>query len=129
MTGTVATLKFDTDRMLASAPEGFALATDIAEWVVKQGVPFREAHDIAGACVRKAEELGTDLDGISDEQFAAIHPSLTPAVREVLTVQGALDSRSTVNGTAPSSVRKQLASADSVISSFSDWANITPHNV
>lgn len=129
MTGTVATLKFDTEKMLASAPEGFALATDIAEWVVKQGVPFREAHEIAGACVRKAEELGTDLDGISDAQFAEIHPSLTPQVREVLTVQGALDSRSTVNGTAPSSVRKQLAAAESVISSFAKWAEEIPHSV
>ena len=70
MTGCVATLKFDTEKMLASAPDGFALATDIAEWVVRQGVPFREAHEIAGACVREAEKQGTDLDGLSDAQFA-----------------------------------------------------------
>ncbi len=129
MTGTVATLKFDTAKMLASAPEGFALATDIAEWVVQQGVPFREAHEIAGACVKKAEELGTDLDGLTDEQFKAIHPSLTSDVRKVLSVQGSLDSRSTVNGTAPSSVRKQLANAKDSIKVHANWSAKLPHKV
>jgi argininosuccinate lyase len=127
MTGCVATLKFDTAKMLASAPDGFALATDIAEWVVRQGVPFREAHEIAGACVREAEKQGTDLDGLSDAQFAAIHPSLTPAVREVLTVQGSLDSRSTINGTAPASVRKQLATAEKNIADLKKWSAKLPH--
>jgi len=129
MAGTVSTLKFDADKMLKSAPEGFALATDIAEWVVKQGVPFREAHEIAGACVRAAEAQGTDLDELSDQQFAEIHPSLTPAVREVLTVQGSLDARSTINGTAPASVRVQLANAQVRLGQLHDWAKVTPHDV
>lgn len=129
MAGTVSTLKFDVDKMLKSAPEGFALATDIAEWVVKQGVPFREAHEIAGACVRAAEAQGTDLDELSDQQFAEIHPSLTPAVREVLTVQGSLDARSTINGTAPASVRAQLANSKVRLEQLEDWAKVTPHNV
>ncbi len=129
MTGMIATLKFDTERMAASAPEGFALATEIAEWVVQQGVPFREAHEIAGACVRKAEQLGTDLNGLSDDDFAAIHPALTPAVREALTVEAALNSRSTVNGTAPSSVRVQLDAARTTISHLQQWASVRPHSV
>ena len=129
MTGCVATLKFDTAKMLASAPDGFALATDIAEWVVRQGVPFREAHEIAGACVREAEKQGTDLDGLSDAQFAAIHPSLTPTVRGVLTVQGSLESRSTINGTAPTSVRKQLATAEKNIADLKKWSAKLPHSV
>ena len=129
MAGTVSTLKFDVDKMLKSAPEGFALATDIAEWVVKQGVPFREAHEIAGACVRAAEAQGTDLEELTDQQFAEIHPSLTPAVREVLTVQGSLDARSTINGTAPASVRAQLANAKVRLEQLEDWAKVTPHNV
>jgi argininosuccinate lyase len=98
VTGMIATLTFDTERMAASAPEGFALATDIAEWLVRNGVPFREAHEIAGACVRRAE---ADLADISAR--------LTPHVREVLTVQGALDSRSAFGGTAPVRVAEQLA--------------------
>ncbi|MGA0980491.1 MAG: argininosuccinate lyase, partial [Candidatus Nanopelagicales bacterium] len=61
VTGMVATLRFDTIRMSTSAPEGFALATDIAEWLVKRGVPFRDAHEIAGACVREAESRGVEL--------------------------------------------------------------------
>ena len=129
MTGMIATLKFDTERMAASAPEGFALATEIAEWVVQQGVPFRDAHEIAGACVRKAEQLGTDLSGLSDADFAEIHPALTPAVREALTVEAALNSRSTVNGTAPSSVRVQLDAARTTISHLQQWASVRPHSV
>jgi argininosuccinate lyase len=96
---------------------------------VQQGVPFREAHEIAGACVKKAEELGTDLAGLSDDQFKAIHPSLTSDVRKVLTVQGSLDSRSTVNGTAPSSVRKQLANAKDSIKVHANWSAKLPHKV
>ena len=109
MTGMIATLEFDTERMGASAPEGFALATDIAEWLVRQGVPFRRAHEIAGACVKAAEERGIELWDLSDQDFAAIDAELTPSVREVLTVEGALASRNAFGGTAPVRVREQLA--------------------
>jgi argininosuccinate lyase len=129
MTGMIATLEFDTDRMAASAPEGFALATEIAEWVVQQGVPFREAHEIAGACVQAAEKKGTDLDGLTDAEFAAIHPALTPEIRKALTVEAALNSRSTVNGTAPSSVRTQITNANKVIAAHKSWASSYPHSV
>ncbi|MGA1089813.1 MAG: argininosuccinate lyase, partial [Candidatus Nanopelagicales bacterium] len=67
VTGMVATLRFDTIRMSTSAPEGFALATDIAEWLVKRGVPFRDAHEIAGACVREAESRGVELWDLDNE--------------------------------------------------------------
>jgi argininosuccinate lyase len=109
VTGMIATLTFDTERMAASAPEGFALATDIAEWLVRNGVPFREAHEIAGACVRRAEAAGIELWDLTDADLADISARLTPHVREVLTVQGALDSRSAFGGTAPVRVAEQLA--------------------
>jgi argininosuccinate lyase len=109
MTGMIATLRFDTARMAASAPEGFALATDIAEWLVREGVPFREAHEIAGASVRTAESRGVELWDLDADDLAAISPRLTPAVREVLTVRGSLDSRSAFGGTAPARVLEQLA--------------------
>ena len=109
MTGMIATLQFDTERMAASAPEGFALATDIAEWLVRNGVPFREAHEVAGACVRRAESEGIELWDLSDDDLAEISSHLTPSVREVLSVQGALDSRSAFGGTAPVRVTEQLA--------------------
>jgi argininosuccinate lyase len=109
VTGMIATLTFDTERMAASAPEGFALATDIAEWLVRNGVPFREAHEIAGACVRRAEAAGIELWDLTDADLADISARLTPHVREVLTVKGALDSRSAFGGTAPVRVAEQLA--------------------
>ena len=65
--------------MAELAPQGFSLATDIAEWLVREGVPFRVAHEVAGACVRRCEELGVELDELTDEQFAEISPHLTPA--------------------------------------------------
>jgi argininosuccinate lyase len=76
---------------------------------VREGVPFRIAHELAGACVRRCEELGVELDGLSDEDFAAISPHLTPQVRSVLTVEGSVASRDGRGGTAPARVREQLA--------------------
>ena len=82
LTGMVATLTFDTARMAELAPQGFSLATDVAEWLVREGVPFRVAHEVAGACVRRCEELGCELPDLTDEQLAAISPHLTPEVRD-----------------------------------------------
>ncbi|WP_182376138.1 argininosuccinate lyase [Nocardioides sp. WS12] len=107
-TGQIATLVFNTERMAALAPQGFSLATDIAEWLVREGVAFRIAHEVAGACVRRCEELGIELDELTDDQFAAISPSLTPTVRNVLTVEGSVASRDGRGGTAPARVREQL---------------------
>ncbi|MDS1116608.1 argininosuccinate lyase [Gordonia westfalica] len=108
VTGLVATLEFHTDRMEELAPAGFTLATDIAEWMVRQGVPFRVAHEVAGGCVREAESRGIGLDELDDETLTGINPSLTPAVREVLTVRGSVESRNAHGGTAPDQVRRQI---------------------
>ena len=110
-TGQVATLRFDTDRMAELAPQGFSLATDIAEWLVRQGVPFRVAHELAGACVRRCEELGIELDALTDEQFAEIDARLTPEVRDVLTAEGSVASRDGRGGTAPDRVRRAAGGA------------------
>ncbi|GAA4918621.1 argininosuccinate lyase [Streptomonospora salina] len=107
-TGMVATLEFNGERMAELAPQGFSLATDIAEWLVRQRVPFREAHEIAGACVRTCEERGIDLPELTDADLAGVSAHLTPGVREVLSVAGSLDSRSAKGGTAPARVRDQL---------------------
>ena len=108
VTGMVATLTFDTGRLADLAPQGFSLATDVAEWLVREGVPFREAHEVAGAAVRRCEELGCDLPDLSDDELAGISTSLTPAVREVLTAEGSVASRDGRGGTAPGRVREQL---------------------
>ena len=109
MTGMIETLRFNTELMAKSAPQGFALATDIAEWLVRQGVPFREAHEIAGSCVRQAESRGVELWDLSSSEFAEISSHLTPTVSTVLSLRGSLDSRSAFGGTAPVRVREQLA--------------------
>ncbi|WP_424923458.1 argininosuccinate lyase [Actinocrispum wychmicini] len=105
--GMIGTLRFDTDRMAELAPAGFTLATDIAEWLVRQGVPFRVAHEAAGAAVRTAEARGVGLEELTDDELAAINPALTPRVREVLTVAGSIASRDAYGGTAPDRVAEQ----------------------
>ncbi len=122
VTGMVATLRFDTRRMSISAPEGFALATDIAEWLVRRGVPFRDAHEIAGACVRAAEQRGQELWDLDDDDLLAISAHLTPGVREVLSVEGSVASRSAFGGTAPVRVREQIAAARQMVYTDVAWA-------
>jgi len=107
-TGMIATLGFDTERMADLAPQGFSLATDIAEWLVREGVAFRVAHEVAGACVQRCEEHGLELHELSDEQYAEISPHLTPAVRDVLSVEGSVAARDGRGGTAPQRVQEQL---------------------
>ncbi|ROR74222.1 argininosuccinate lyase [Bogoriella caseilytica] len=109
--GMVATLTFHPERMAELAPQGFSLATDIAEWLVREGVPFREAHEVAGECVRQCEAQGKELHELTDSELASISPALSPQVREVLTVSGSLASRDAVGGTAPVRVAEQLEQA------------------
>ena len=108
MAGLIATVRFDTDRMAALAPAGYTLATDIAEWLVRQGVAFRSAHEAAGAAVKAAEQRGVGLQELTDDELAAISPELTPSVRDVLTIEGSVSSRDARGGTAPSRVADQL---------------------
>ncbi|OCB29055.1 argininosuccinate lyase [Mycobacterium malmoense] len=108
MAGLVASLTFDVERMAALAPAGYTLATDIAEWLVRRGVPFRSAHEAAGAAVRAAEGRAVGLDELTDDELAAISPELTPEVREVLTIEGSVSSRDGRGGTAPARVAEQL---------------------
>nr|WP_202886435.1 argininosuccinate lyase [Kribbella sandramycini] len=108
-TGMVRTLRFNTERLEELAPQGFSLATDIAEWLVRQQVPFRVAHELAGACVQECEKRGIELWDLTDADLAAISPHLTPEVRSVLTVEGSLASRNTRGGTAIDRVTEQLA--------------------
>ncbi|PFG33415.1 argininosuccinate lyase [Sanguibacter antarcticus] len=121
--GMVSTLTFDVDRMAALAPQGFSLATDVAEWLVREGVPFRVAHEVAGACVQACEERGIELWDLSDSDLAEISEHLTPAVRDVLTVEGSLASRNAVGGTAPERVAEQLEAAKVRVAEYRFWVN------
>ncbi|MGH3445903.1 MAG: argininosuccinate lyase [Nocardioidaceae bacterium] len=121
VTGMVATATYRIDRMAEVAPAGFTLATDVAEWLVRQGIPFRSAHEIAGVAVRRCEELGIDLDGLTDAQLSGISPALTPQVREVLTVEGSVASRDARGGTAPARVAEQLTELREVAAGHRAW--------
>ena len=120
--GMVATMVFDAERLASLAPQGFSLATDVAEWLVREGVPFRVAHEVAGACVRACEDRGIELWDLSDADLAAISEHLTPGVRDVLAVEGSLASRNAKGGTAPDRVGEQR---DRVVAAATDaraWA-------
>ncbi len=121
VTGLIATLEFDETRLGAAAPAGFALATDVAEWLVRQGVAFREAHEISGAFVAYCEERNVDLPDLTDRQLADVDPRLTPDVRSVLSVRGALHARSAVGGTAPVRVADQLAELHTSVIAQKIW--------
>jgi argininosuccinate lyase len=108
VTGMVATLSFHHDRMGELAPRGFSLATDVADHLVRQQVPFARAHEIAGACVRFCEARGIELSDLSPDDLAAISPELDAGVLAVLTAEGSVASRNGRGGTAPDAVRAQL---------------------
>jgi len=117
-TGMVATLRFDVDRMRELAPQGFSLATDVAEWLVKQGITFRDAHEISGELVRYCEERGIELHDPTDEELATVSEHLTPGVREVLTIEGSVNSRTGSGGTAAVRVAEQLERLSAAILEF-----------
>lgn len=121
VSGMIATMRVNYERMESLAPQGFSLATDIAEWLVRQGVPFREAHEISGACVRIAESRGVELWDLTDDEFAQASPALTPAVREVLSVEGSVSARSARGGTAPIRVAEQLDEAAAELARARQW--------
>ncbi len=106
--GMVAATVFDREKMRAAAPLGFSLATEIADYLVGKGIPFADAHEAAGACVKFCEKNTIDLHEISERDFAAIHPELDSGVFPFLQIDGAVAARKSSNGTAPASVRAQL---------------------
>lgn len=111
VTGMVATTTFDREKMAAAAPQGFSLATEVADFLVRAGVTFAQAHEAAGKCVALCESKELQLHELSDSDFIGVHPSLTPEVRTSLTVAGAIASRTTVGATGGSALAKQLSDA------------------
>ncbi|GAA0273590.1 argininosuccinate lyase [Cryptosporangium japonicum] len=122
LTGMIATMQVHADVLTKSTPTGFALATDVAEWLVRKGVAFRDAHEIVGALVAKAAQRNEELDDLTDDDLAQVSPHLDPSVRDVLSVEGALRARTTPGSTGPDAVAVQLANARSAIAGFTDWA-------
>ena len=111
VTGMIATTQFDRDKMGLAAPSGFSLATEIADYLAKKKVPFAVAHEAAGKCVAMCESSARELHQLTDTEFVQVHPQLDGGVREVLTVHGAINSRTTAGGTAPALVIAQIKAA------------------
>jgi argininosuccinate lyase len=122
LTGTVATARVRADRLEAAAPAGFSLATDVAEFLVRKGIPFRDAHEAVGHLVVWCLANDVGLEGVSDADLAAVSEHLTPDVRAVLSVPGAMASRSAPGGTAPARVREQLAAVRAQLERDRVWA-------
>ena len=109
MTGMAGDMVPQAERLREAAGAGFSTATDLADWLVRRlGLPFREAHHVTGALVRRAEEKGVDLAGLDIEEMRALHPGITAEIYEVLGVDNSVASRASYGGTAPAQVRAQV---------------------
>ncbi len=122
LAGMISTMTVRVDRLVEAAPRGYTLATEVAEWLVRQGVPFREAHEITGALVALCVSRDCGLDEVSDDDLAGVSPHLTPQVRSVLDVRGALRARTTFGSTGPGPVADQLASVGHQLENWRDWS-------
>ena len=122
MAGLISTMTVRVDRLAAAAPLGYTLATEVADWLVRRGVPFREAHEVTGQLVALCAARDCALEEVSDEDLASVSPHLTPEVREVLSVPGALAARRTPGSTGPGPVGDQLAVVGDRLDSWRAWA-------
>ena len=108
-----------------SPPQGFSLATDVAEWLVRAGCPFRVAHEVAGACVRRCEARGIELWDLSDADLGGDQPTPHPGGARGASVEGSLASRN-AGGTAPARVGEQVASARDALAAARLFARTGP---
>jgi argininosuccinate lyase len=121
LTGMVATAKFDASRISQGVDLGYALATEIADYLAKKSIPFAQAHEAAGACVKKCEETGKQLHELNETELQEIHPALGLDLREVLTVSGAIASRTSSLGTSRESVLAQLSELEAATKVVKSW--------
>src|SRR5579863_10534544 len=126
MAGLIATLRVNPDRLRRMAAVGFTLATDLAEYLVRRGVPFREAHEVVGHLVVWCQVHDCDLGDVSDADLAKVSEHLTPDVRQVLTVPGALAARREFGGTAPERVAEQISALRTTVNGHAAWAAGNP---
>ena len=110
--GMVRDMTPDTARMRALAGAGFATATDLADWLVREaGLPFRRAHHITGEIVKRAEARGCALADLPLSEFQAVEPAIGEAVYQILDIERSVASRASYGGTAPARVREAVAAA------------------
>jgi argininosuccinate lyase len=104
------TARFRGERM-EEAAGGFALATELADFLASDGVPFREAHHAVGRLVKRCEELGLSLEDLPPEELAAVHPALAGLPEGLLSPHGSVRNKRSMGSTSPGSVDAQLRAA------------------
>jgi argininosuccinate lyase len=112
VTGMISTAKFKSVNISKNAASDFSLATEIADYLAKCGVPFAQAHEVAGACVKYCEEKGIELDQIPVEVLSGFHPELKSDLLDQLNVLSAVNSRSSGMGTSPKSVASSISTLE-----------------
>ncbi|GAA4687049.1 argininosuccinate lyase [Phytohabitans rumicis] len=128
LAGMISTMTVRVDRLVAAAPVGYTLATEVADWLVRKGVPFREAHEVTGRLVALCVARECALDEVSDEDLALVSSYLDPTVRDVLSVRSALAARITPGSTGPGPVADQLAAVVDKLDGWREWvtARVVP---
>jgi len=123
MTGMVNHLTFDLKKLAKEASEGFALATEIADYLTKKGIDFKTAHEITGKCVMLAESKGIELNELKTSELQKIHPALADDLKHVLTTSGSIATRNSASGTSSTSITKQLRELTKKLAKIKAWSN------
>ena len=118
VTGMVQSATFIPQSISSGAAAGFTLATEIADYLAKKGVPFAEAHEVAGKCVQYCESNGLELDQIAEDALLKIHPKLGRDLYQLLNVEAAVGSRKSIMGTSPKSVEMAIKHLDKEVDAF-----------
>jgi argininosuccinate lyase len=108
MTGMIKTAIFQRDRITSGAIAGFSLATEVADYLVRKGMPFAQAHEVTGNVVRLAEERGVGLEALTLEDLAGLSPLFGGDLLPALSAEGAVRSRTSTMGTSPASVSASI---------------------
>jgi len=122
LAGMISTMTVRVDRLVAAAPVGYTLATEVADWLVRKGVPFRDAHEVTGRLVALCVARDCALDEVSDDDLRLVSEHLDPQVRDVLSVRSALAARTTPGSTGPGPVADQLAAVEQQLTHWRGWA-------
>ncbi|NMP28184.1 argininosuccinate lyase [Rahnella sp. SAP-1] len=123
MAGMIDTMEVNVARLREHAPEGFTLATEVADWLSRRGVPFKEAHEITGQLVQLCEQQQLELHQLSDTQLQQVDSRLLPQVRDCLTLEAAIHARSGWGGTSPLRVAEQISRLKIVLQQQSAWVS------
>ena len=126
VSGLVRTLRANAEALERQCTDGFTLATEVADWLARQGVPFAQAHEITGALVRYCEDRAIGLQQLGDADLQAVDSRLAPALRAVLSPRAAVAARSGHGGTAPAAVEAQLARLRATLAAQAQWAARPP---